>query len=72
MSLCIICHVLDDLEKLGQGQIDLTKFQSAISQQPLKIQTCGSELRGMMSLCITCHVLDDLEKLGEGQIELQK
>ena len=72
MSLCITCHVSDDLEKLGQGQIDLMKFQSAISQQPLKIQTCGCKHTQMMSVCITCHMLDDLEKLGQGQIGLEK
>ncbi len=31
--------ILGDLEKLGQGQIGLGKFQLAISQQPLEIQT---------------------------------
>ncbi len=39
MSLCITCQFLDDLEQLGQGQIDLQNFQYAICQQlgPLKI-----------------------------------
>ena len=32
MSLHITRNILDDLEKLGQGQIDLEKIQSAISQ----------------------------------------
>ena len=32
MSLHITYHILDDLEQLGQGQIDLEKFKSALSQ----------------------------------------
>ncbi len=40
MPLCVICHICDDLEKVGQGQIDRQNFQLDISQQPLKIQTC--------------------------------
>ena len=32
MSLHISFHIFDDLEKLGKGQIDLEKIQSAISQ----------------------------------------
>ncbi len=32
MLLCIIRHICDDLEKVGQGQIDLQKFQLAISR----------------------------------------
>ena len=32
MSLHIAFHILDDLEKLGQDQIDLDKIKSAISQ----------------------------------------
>ena len=64
---------MGDLEKLGQGQIDLQKFQSAISQQPLKIQTCGSGHRHIISMCPTYHISGDLEKLGQGQgqIDLQ-
>ena len=71
MWLCIIWHNLDHLEKLGQGQIDLQNFPFAMSQQPLKVYTCGWKLRCIIWLCITCHILDDLEKLGQGQLDLQ-
>ncbi len=72
MLFCNTCHVLDDLEKWGQGQIDHIKFQSAISQWLFKIQTCGSAHREMMSMGLTWHISGDLQKLGQGQIDLQK
>ena len=34
------CHISDNFEKLGQGQVYFEKLPSAMSQQPLKIQTC--------------------------------
>ena len=62
---------MGDLEKVCQGQIDIENFQLVISQQPLKIQTCGWKHKYMMSLCVICHILDDLEKLGQGQMDLK-
>ncbi len=62
-SMCTVCHILDDLQELGQGQIDLENFKSVISQQPLQIQTCGWKVNEMMLLGTACCILDNLEKL---------
>ncbi len=62
---------MGDLEKLVQGQIALEKFQFAISQQPLEIQTYDWQQWEMIWLCIICLVCDDLKKLAQGQIDLQ-
>ena len=72
MSLCISRHILDDIEKVGHGQIELEKLQSSISQQLFKIQTYGHLWlnRQMMPLCITCYTINALEKPGQGHIDL--
>ena len=68
MSLGITCYVLDDLEKLGQGQLDLESFFNLTYLcNCLRYRLVVEK----MSLCITHHILDDLEILGQGQIELQ-
>ena len=47
MSMCVMCHICDHLEKLSQGQIDCQNIQLAISQQPLKIQTSQSQSKSV-------------------------